>query len=164
MLNLWSRFEAARARVEASRFGDLLDRLRAGLSPVRRAVASLRGPLAAVRRAYGGLAKGWHRGIVYHDGRVTMDRDHITLHGYYLPFGRKRIAYDDIRGVHEWPLTGSRAYRVHGLGRGRVWYARDARRGERTVALLLNTGSWLRPVVTPDEPAKVARLLRERIA
>lgn len=163
MLELLSRFEAARARVEASRFGDLLARLSALLAPLRQAVGLLRGPLAALRRSYGGMAKGWHRGIVYHDGRVTLDRDHITLHGYYLPFGRKRIPYGEIRQVHEWPLTGQRAYRVHGVGRPRVWYPRDARRGERTVGLLLDIGNWLRPVVTPDQPAKVAALLRDRI-
>lgn len=163
MLELLSRFEAARARIEASRFGDLLARLSAALAPLRRAVGVLRGPLASVRRSYGGLVKGWHTGIVYHDGRVTLDRDHITLHGYYLPFGRKRIPYDRIRHVYEWPLTGSRAYRVHGVGRPRVWYARDARRGERTVGLLLDVGAWLRPVITPDDPGKVAGLLRKRI-
>lgn len=163
MQELSSRIDAARARLGASRIGVLLARLRRSLAPAARAVRIVVGLLEPVRRRYRGLARGWHRGVLYHDGRVTLDKHGITVHGYYMPFGRKRIPYGQIREVYEWSLSGSRSYRVHGPGRGRVWYARDPRRGQRTVALLLDIGTWLCPVITPDEPGRVRDLLRERL-
>ena len=117
-------------------------------------------PLTRLAR---GLTSGWYRELRYHDGRITLDAHGVTLHRYYLPFGRKRIAYGDIRGVWQWPLSGARSYRVHGPGWGRVWYPHDPKRSQRGVGVLVDTGGWLRPVITPDEPKKVLALIRAEL-
>jgi hypothetical protein len=134
------------------------------LAPFRQAIEFLAVPARRVQSTYRGVTGGWHNGIVYHDDLVTLDSHSLTIHGYYVPFGRKRIPYETISAVDVFPLSGGRAYRIHGPGWGRVWYARDLRRGERSSGVIIDIDNWLRPVVTVENPTKVMSLLRDRLS
>lgn len=167
MLELRSRIDALRARWQTAKLRDAVrrpvGRLAGPLPAPSAAMSALGRAIAPLVRRYRILLRGSHRQVVYHDGRITLDDEGVTLHGYYIPFGRKRISYRAIRGVYQWPVTGARAYRIHGPGWGRVWYPRDPRRAERSVGILLDIGTWLRPLLTPDDPYKVLALLEHRV-
>lgn len=174
MDELRSRVAALLARVEASRYGSRLEHLRRTLRtasarvrhlgrtaamPIRPVVHAVS---AAVRRI-GTVSRPGRPPILYRDGMVTLDRDGVVVSSYYLPFGRRRIDYDAIRGVDEYPLSGGRGYQVHGYRWPRHWYHRDAERAERSVGLELRTDSLLRPVITPIDVAAVKDIIDERI-
>lgn len=160
-LQIGSRLRALAARLGASDAGSKLERWRSSatgaLSPVRRRVERLRAPLDAR------VAKRW-RGVAYDDGRVRVehlgsDEAALVLRAYFWPTGTRRIPLVDIEGLREWPVTGAGAYQLHGPGRGRRWYPRDARRPERDWGLVLELQDGRRGVITPDDPVRVRELL-----
>jgi hypothetical protein len=103
--------------------------------------------------------------IHYRDRHVTLDEDGVTIHRYYFPAGDKRITYDRIRRVDEKELgLLSGRWRIWGTGDLRHWYHLDTNRPFKHRALVLDLGERLVPVLTPDDPDAVLRLLRERIA
>lgn len=95
---------------------------------------------------------------------VTIDDGGVVISSYYVPFGRRRIPFDEIVSVEEYPLSGGREYRVHGFGWPRHWYHRDPKRPERAVGLLLRTTGFVRPVLTPHDLDMVRELIEQRIA
>ena len=101
---------------------------------------------------------------LYRDDVVRMDEVGIVIHNYYWPLGNKRIGYADIssftrRGLKTWQGQ----HRVHGIDlRGR-WYSRDRHRGEKELAIDLDVGGRIRPVLTVRDPDTVMRLLRQRL-
>jgi len=99
---------------------------------------------------------------LYDDGSVRLDGDALTIRRYYFPWGTsKRIPYERIRNVREWrmdPLTGKG--RLWGSGDLRHWLPLDLGRPRRETALILDVGGWVRPVITPDDPAQVLAILR----
>lgn len=181
MDELLSRISALRARLQARRAGVALERLqrrlrrlsadvqrsrlmlaarmRRSVDPVRPAVDATS---SAARHVSDTIRPG-HPPILYRDGMVTLDEEGIVVSRYYLPFGRRRIRYDEIRGVIEYPLTGGRQWRVHGFGWPRQWYHRDWHRAERVVGLELQTDGLLHPVLTPIEVDVVKQILAERV-
>lgn len=159
-LHLRSRLAVARARAEAA-LGSMPTPLRRSLRGVRQfrrrlaaAVRAVRGPLD--RRRARRLSH-----LTYRDDVVRLDADGIVIRRYYWPLGRKRVDFDAIQAWHTFPLTGMARYRVHGWGYPRRWYHRDPERSSKEVGLELDTGAWLRPVITPVEPVTVLDLLRE---
>lgn len=174
MDQLRSRVAALLARLEASRYGHRLERLRRALRTtsararhVGHAAALPIRPVAhavsAALRRIGTATRPGRPPILYRDGMVTLDRDGVVVSSYYLPFGRRRITYDAIRGVDEHPLSGGRGYQVHGYRWPRHWYHRDAQRAERSVGLELHTDGVLTPVITPIDVVAVKDLIEERI-
>jgi hypothetical protein len=168
MEELWSRLAALRARLDASAFGQAWRRRwerltrgwRRGTDPLRPAAAAAS---TAARRAESAVRPG-SPPILYSDGMITLDRHGVVLSSYYLPFGRRRIAYDDIRRISEYPLTRGRQFRVHGFGWPRQWYHRDAHRGERAVGLELVTNRLLYPVLTPVDVDAVKEIIEQQTA
>lgn len=175
---LWARLRAGRAGVAIER---AQRRLRRGSAELqrgrlalfdrfrrsgRRAVGPVRPAVDATSSAarhVGDTIRPGTPPILYRDGMVTLDAEGVVVSGYYLPFGRRRIRYDEIRGVTEYPLTGGRQWRVHGFAWPRQWYHRDWRRAERGVGLKLETGGLLHPVLTPVEVDVVKQILAERL-
>ena len=101
---------------------------------------------------------------LYEDDVVRLDETGITILGYYWPFGRKLIPYDDIDEFSLRPLKAWHGqFRVHGIDlRGR-WYSRDRHRGEKEMAIDLDLGTRIRPVLTPDDPDGVVEILRAQL-
>lgn len=185
MDELLSRLSVLWARVRAGRVGVLLER---GRRQLRRLGDQL---LRSRRVVVDGIRRSWRRGvdpvrpavdatssaarhvsdsvrpgtppILYRDGMVTLDDEGIVVSAWFVPFGRRRIRYDEIRHISEYPLTGGRQWRVHGFGWPRRWYHRDWHRAERVVGLELETGAWLRPILTPVEVDVVKEILAERV-
>lgn len=105
------------------------------------------------------------RTVLYHDGLVELDQDSITLRRYYFPWaGSKRIPYTDIRDAHDramdaWTGKG----RLWGSGDLRHWAPLDLHRRKKDTAIILDLGKFVRPVFSPDNPARVMTLLRQHV-
>lgn len=104
--------------------------------------------------------------VLYDDGLVSLDRDGITLRRYYFPWaGRKRIRYSDIAGVQQHPMSmWSGKGRLWGSGDLRHWAPLDPHRPRKDTAIVLDLGKFVRPVFSPDDPARVVELLSEHVA
>ena len=93
---------------------------------------------------------------MYDDGRVACTDDGLVIRHYYFPAGGKRIPYraiSEVRRTRLGPLAGGR---IHGSSDLRHWYNFDPRRPRKRSAFVLTVGRWVRPVITPDEPGRVA--------
>ena len=104
-----------------------------------------------------------HEGrALYDDGRIACDDRGLVVRWYYL-WGAKRIPYSTIRSVSKRPMNPARGkWRIWGSGDFVHWYNLDGTRPGKTVELELDTGGTIRPVITPDEPDKVAAIIGER--
>jgi hypothetical protein len=89
----------------------------------------------------------------YTDRWIVCTPCGIVVRGYYFPWGTKRIAYVSIRSVRRVdiaPLTGG--WRIWGTNDPRYWASLDPRRPTRKVALVLDVGAAVQPVLTPEDP------------
>lgn len=111
------------------------------------------------------LRRGHQQRWLYADDVVRMNDETIAIRRYYWPRGRKRIDYRDIREQKTRTLTAWKGqYRLHGMDlRGR-WYSRDRNRAEKDLAIDLDVGKRIRPVITPDDPTQVLEILNQRTA
>ena len=100
----------------------------------------------------------------YQDDVVRMDDDGIVIRRYYWPGIPKRVAYADIANFTPRALKAWQGqYRVHGLDvRGR-WYSHDRHRGEKEMAIDLDIGRPIRPVLTPLDPDAVVEILSQKV-
>ena len=101
---------------------------------------------------------------LYEDRWITCEPDRLIIRGYYFPTGNaKVIAYPQIRGVARRSLTtwGGR-WRLWGGGDLRHWWHFDPDRPRKQTALVLDLGRWVRPVITPDDPAAVVGIIEQR--
>ena len=102
---------------------------------------------------------------LYRDRVVKLDEHALTIRSYYWPFGSKRIVYSAIEGLERRPLKAWQGqFRVQGMDLQRRWYSRDRHRGEKESAIDLDVGSLFRPVLTPEDPDLVVRILEQRMA
>jgi hypothetical protein len=105
----------------------------------------------------------------YDDGRVTLTDRGIVLRRYYLRRD-KQIAYADIREARQVPVADV-GRRVHGSSDGVHWFNHDPERLRKDAALVLYLdpaagktalaekllmADEIRPVITPDDPGRVA--------
>lgn len=97
----------------------------------------------------------------YDDGRVKCTDHEIIIRHYYL-MRPKRIAYSAIRHVVRTPLGSIGKRRIHGSGDLVHWFNFDPGRRHKTTALVLYLDGRIRPVITPDEPDRVAAELAAR--
>lgn len=100
-------------------------------------------------------------GFLYDDGRVALDESGITLRGYYFPFGQsKHIPYRSIREVRTAPLTWLTGKgRLWGTTSPAFWFPLDLSRPRKTTLVVLDTGAWVKPAFTPDDPAQVQAII-----
>jgi len=73
--------------------------------------------------------------------------------------GAKRIPYAEIRGVREFELNALRRWRLWGTTDPRRWFNLDWGRRRKRVAFLLDLGKRVSPVITPDDPRRIAEVL-----
>ncbi|HZQ34745.1 MAG TPA: hypothetical protein VFD32_02350 [Dehalococcoidia bacterium] len=100
---------------------------------------------------------------LYEDRWITCEPDRLIIRGYYFPFGRKVIAYRQIRSVTPFKLTpSSGSWRIWGATDPRYWFHLDPGRPHKQTALVLDVGSWVKPVISPDDPEQVATIIEQR--
>lgn len=101
--------------------------------------------------------------ILYEDRYLVCDDDALTIKDYFFPKGSKRIAYADIRDVSEKELTWLQGrLRIWGMDFEPYWYHLDTQRPLKSRGICLDTGSWLKPVLTPEHHDEVLLLLKEK--
>ena len=97
---------------------------------------------------------------LYHDRWISCTERGLVIRWYYFPFGTKRIPYRAIRNVESVPLTlWSGRGRIWGTSNPRYWLGLDPGRLHKQTALILDTGHWVRPVITPDDPDAVLAII-----
>ena len=104
-------------------------------------------------------------GYLYDDGRVALDEAGITLRGYYFPFGQsKHIAYGSVREVRTLPMTWLTGKgRLWGTSLPGYWFPLDVGRPRKDTMFVIDVGGHVKPVFTPDDPARVKSLIDERV-
>jgi hypothetical protein len=101
---------------------------------------------------------------LYADQWIRCDATMLVIHGYYFPLGASKvIAYRDIQRVTPIALglwTGR--WRLWGTSDPRYWWHLDLSRPRKHTGLILDLGRPVRPVITPEDPARVAAIIEER--
>jgi hypothetical protein len=103
---------------------------------------------------------------LYEDAGLTLDEDGITINRYYFPFATaKRVKYSDIEGIKSKQMGwASGKGRIWGAVDPRYWFALDVHRSRKTTVLVLNVGRHrVRPCITPEDPAKVIKVLKAKV-
>lgn len=102
---------------------------------------------------------------MYEDAGLLLDEDGITIRRYHFPWaGPKRITYNEVRHIRTEPMTWlSGKGRIWGASDARYWLPLDTRRGSKRTLLVLDVGERVRPCITPDDPARVIAVLRDRV-
>ncbi len=96
----------------------------------------------------------------YQDKWIRCDDSGIAVRAYYFPWGTKHIRYDAIRGVRRVRLELLRGrLRLWGSANPRYWASLDPGRPNKRVALILDLGRGVHPVLTPDDPDAVEQLI-----
>lgn len=99
----------------------------------------------------------------YEDRWIRCTDAEVQVRGYYFPWGSKHIPYDTVRDVERVDLglfTGKA--RIWGTANLRYWANLDPGRPKKSVGLVLDLGRSVRPLLTPDDPDTVERILRAR--
>ncbi len=93
---------------------------------------------------------------LYKDKWITCTGDALSIRGYYLPWGTKRIPYGSIRAVQPVDLATFRGRgRIWGTANPRYWAGLDPSRPLKQRGLVLDLGRPIRPLITPDDPDAV---------
>jgi hypothetical protein len=98
----------------------------------------------------------------YDDGRIALTDDEIVIRHYYAPVGDKHIKYAAIREVRETPLGTMGKWRIHGSSDFIHWFNFDPGRPRKDTGLVTYLDGTIRPVITPDDPGRVAAELAAR--
>ena len=102
--------------------------------------------------------------VLYDDTTLTVDADGLTIKRYYFPLARpKRIAFDEITGVEVRPTGIMSKWRLWGSHNAVTWMPLDMGRARKDHLVEFDLGGRIKPAVTPDEPERVAALVRANI-
>ncbi len=100
--------------------------------------------------------------MLYDDGRVACDDTSLIIRRYYAWGAAKRLPYTTIRSVTERPLSGlTGKWRIWGSGDLVHWWNLDPGRPKKDVALEIDVGRRIIPMITPDDPDAVQRVIAE---
>ena len=102
---------------------------------------------------------------LYEDAGLVLDEDGITIRRYYFLLSvPKRVAYNKIRGIRAKPMSWVKDKgRLLGALNPRYRLPRDVHRATKQTLLILELGRWVKPCITPEDPAKVIALLKTRV-
>ncbi|MGI9613323.1 MAG: hypothetical protein ACR2QO_10470 [Acidimicrobiales bacterium] len=101
----------------------------------------------------------------YQDRTLLVDEHGITITSYAWPGHHRHIPFSSIVAVEEIPLgTFSGRYRLVGfeLRRLRDFFPWDTHRSATSRAFALDVGRRVRPVISPQDPEQVLKLIAER--
>jgi hypothetical protein len=79
----------------------------------------------------------------------------------YYPWGSKKVPYGAVRSVRRVPL-GIRKWRIWGSGDVVHWWNLDPNRPRKQMALDIDVGKRVRPMITPDDWQAVEAILLAR--
>jgi hypothetical protein len=100
----------------------------------------------------------------YHDPRIECTDDALLIHGYYFPWGTKRIPYTSIRSLDRFTLSLRNGKgRIWGSGDFKHWANFDAGRPKKDVGFRLDVGGRVIPWVTPDDPDAFEQAVRRHL-
>ena len=90
---------------------------------------------------------------LYKDPRISMTDEGITISSYYFPLGgAKLIPWNQIRSVASKRMSfWSGKAKLWGMGFDRIWLHEDSSRYNKDFMLVLDTGSFIKPGITPDQ-------------
>lgn len=98
----------------------------------------------------------------YDDGKVACTDQELVIRNYYFFFlGAKHIPYPAIREARRVRLGTMGRWRIHGSGDFVHWFNFDVRRPRKDSAIVIHLDGVIRPVITPDDPDRVAAVLAE---
>ncbi|MGD0605135.1 MAG: hypothetical protein ABSA53_16240 [Streptosporangiaceae bacterium] len=99
---------------------------------------------------------------LYKDRWIECTADAVLIHGYYFPWGTKRVPYSSILKVRRVPIgIFAGRGRIWGSTTLKYWASLDPSRPGKTKALILDTGHGILPFITPDDPDAVAAVISE---
>lgn len=96
----------------------------------------------------------------YDDGRVACLDTEILIRQYSALRRPKHISYSSIHEARQVPLGRLGKLRIHGSGDLQHWFSYDPGRPGKSEAIVLHVNGRIRPVITPDDPERVAEELR----
>jgi hypothetical protein len=98
--------------------------------------------------------------LEYDDGLIACSSDLLVIRRYGPLMGSKKVPYAEIREVKQFELNALRKWRLWGTTDPRRWFNLDLGRRHKRVALLVDAAKRVKPVITPDDPQRVAAVLR----
>jgi hypothetical protein len=98
--------------------------------------------------------------LEYDDGLIACSADVLLIRRYGPFMGSKKVSYAEIREVREFELNALRRWRLWGTTDPRRWFNLDWRRPHKRLAFLIDLGKGVTPVITPEDPQRVAAVLR----
>ena len=95
--------------------------------------------------------------MAYDDGTVACTDDELVIRRYYFPRGTKRIPYHTIKQVRRVGLESIGGWRIRIWGsRDFVhWWNLDLHRSDHPIVFIIDIGGRMRPVITPQDAARV---------
>jgi len=105
-------------------------------------------------------------GVLYQDRWITCTEDGLRIGAYYAPIPiRKRIPYRRIVGVELVAMGAwSGKWRIWGTARPDRWAHLDTKRPSKQAALVIDTGRFVKPFITPDDPERVRQIIEQHMA
>ena len=104
---------------------------------------------------------------LYQDETVVLDDLGLTIKSLRWRGDERRITYGDIEHTEMFEMgLWSGRFRLVGIsfGRPRSWFPRGRSRTNKSVAIALDLGRLIHPVIVPDDPLVVNALLGEALA
>ncbi len=102
---------------------------------------------------------------LYRDNRIACTDTEVRIGWYYFPFGTKTIPYSSIRSLERFTLSTLRGnWRIWGTGDFKHWLNLDGKRPKKSVGFILDVGTSVKPVLTPDDPDVFEQVVRQRLS
>ncbi|MDA8044173.1 MAG: hypothetical protein M0Z30_02885 [Actinomycetota bacterium] len=99
----------------------------------------------------------------YQDRWIACDAEELRIKAYYFPWGTKHIPYRSIKGLRRVDLSTARGKaRIWGTANPRYWASLDPGRPRKSHGLILDTGRFVHPFITPDDSDAVEAIIRQR--
>lgn len=99
----------------------------------------------------------------YNDGRIECTAKQLVIHGYYFPWGSKRIAFSSIKALQRVDLTLLRGkLRIWGTANVGYWANLDPARPKKSVGFIVDAGKSVKAFITPDDADRFDAVVRER--
>ena len=100
---------------------------------------------------------------MYKDRTLETTGDGIVVRRYGLLGGTNEIAYSEVQSIRQFDMGFADRWRLAGVGFNRKFYNWDSSRRSKTRAFEIDTGSFFRPTITPDDPDGFLAALPDRV-